>query len=89
MCQSIQTAPLPFVTMERELITSWWTVSPSGNWSDDNASGRHFAEMLIAEMRVTQNPLLLKHVVQSMCEQKTRSGIEVGFLHQIAELAMR
>ncbi|MBX3476682.1 MAG: hypothetical protein KF910_03690 [Brevundimonas sp.] len=60
-----------------------WAVSPSGDYADECATGRAYADEIRAEIEAG-NPAILGHVVQAIAGRPW-SGIEVGFFHRIAE----
>ena len=80
---------LPFVCLTKT-GKDYWNVagSESGDWKKDNALGRDMAARLIDCMHQTEAPFLLGHVVNAMADKKRIEGIEIGFLHGIAEAAM-
>jgi len=74
---------LPFVRMEEE-YQDLWAVTPTDDWSEDNKTGRRYADLFMDE----HNPSLLPHIVRRMVEKQQFGGIETGFMHRIAERAM-
>ena len=75
---------LPFTTTDDGKIC-YWAVEGSGEWGADNATGRGHADALIADMKATDFPGTLAHVVHAMIDRGTFGGVEVGFLNQIAQ----
>ena len=77
---------LPFIkTDSNGQVISTWSVSPSGDYSADCATGRkHFRELLMVIYN-TGNELLLSRVLTGQAAVfSTWSGIEIGFHQQMA-----
>lgn len=69
---------------EPESGKSFWMVSPSGDWSKDNETGRAYALQFARAMAETKNFFMLQRIVSDMPSEHT--GIEVGFLSAIASM---
>ena len=65
-----------------------WAVSPTGDWSADNARGRELARKLLAHMRGNEAPNALGVVIKAMIACGAYTGVEVGFLTTIASAAI-
>lgn len=83
-------AALPFV---REIDGSLdcWVPRVSGDWSQDQATGRHYAARLCAAIQAAQAPFLLPVVARAIRQDAARrqasEGVLVGMLDQITEIA--
>ncbi|MBY0430774.1 MAG: hypothetical protein K2Q10_06230 [Rhodospirillales bacterium] len=80
---------LPFVRKGKKAEAAFWAVTPSGNWSKDCETGRNYAVMLATHMLAHRQRHLLGWVLSDMARVMSRrgvplSGIEVGFLREIA-----
>jgi len=75
---------LPFIQADTT-GKKFWAVTPTDDYAADNATGRAYADALIAYMKETGAVNLLGSIVRSMMESRTYGGIEVGFMHRIAE----
>lgn len=78
---------LPFVSVGSKTI--FWKPVRSGNYEVDCATGREYAENLLAFMRKNQNPLILRSVIQSMNSQDALGGVEIGFLTRLGTELLR
>lgn len=77
-------AKLPFVTATLGTATRLWDVTPTRNWSDDNATGAAYAQALIDHMKEHDAPFVLGHVVKALPPPAEWTGIEIGFVQGIA-----
>lgn len=75
---------LPFVTETKDGL-NLWAVEPTGDYSEDCATGRLMASILLDHMQDCNSPSLLAHVVKDM--PATFSGTEIGFFSEVAECA--
>lgn len=75
---------LPFVTETKEGLCLW-AVEPTGDYSEDCATGRMMASLLLDHIQATNSPFLLGYVVKEM--PKEMSGTEIGFFSEVAECA--
>lgn len=80
---------LPFVRQTFGAAVRLWVVEPSGDWAEDNITGRDYADLLLAYIRVNGNLPLLGMV----CREIGRvggawTGVEAGFFQRIAERSM-
>lgn len=85
----IKIRDLPFVAKRRpdgEPGRHFWSVTPTGDYATDCLIGRQYALEAVHYMRVTGCPPLLTWIVLDMPRRQDRSGIEVGFLHTVAEM---
>jgi hypothetical protein len=83
---AVQTEPpalLPFVTR-----ASLWQPATTGNWAEDNATGREHAEALLHLIAETNTHPMLGQVVQAIAKSGQWGGVEVGFFQRIAERAV-
>lgn len=79
-------AALPFVTSKLGVATRLWDVTPTSDWSADNARGRDYADAAIACMVEHQAPTLLPNIVKAIrLSDSPWTGLEVGFFQRIAE----
>lgn len=62
-----------------------WDPSQTGDWAADNATGRRYAAAMFTLMTVTQNPMPFVRLMRVMIDKGTAGGVEVGFLHAVAE----
>jgi hypothetical protein len=78
----------PFVLAKGAVIQRLWSVRPTPDYAADNATGRGYAEILLAHMRENAIPGLLAMVIKDMRQSLSPwSGIEVGFFQRVAEHA--
>lgn len=84
-------ARFPFVTTRRDGSLDAWDVRDTGDWADDNARGRHFADLTAEVTRRTQMPDFFRSVVASMVEEPARfegsRGHWTGFLTEVATIS--
>lgn len=80
-------AQLPFVTARLGAATVMWDVTPTRNWSDDNATGAVYAQALIDHMAEHEAPFVLTHVIKALPPPGDWTGVEVGFVQGIASAA--
>lgn len=78
---------LPFVRTAEGFPPRLWVTAPSGAWSEDNATGHDYAEVLLAHIASNDVSHLLGQVVQAIAATGRWGGIEVGFFHRIADRA--
>ena len=64
---------------------NFWVVSPSGNYTEDCATGRKLALEYLQFIRRAALPL--QWIVFDMPRQAERTGIEVGFLSAVTKAA--
>lgn len=64
--------------------TSMWAPSRGGNWAEQNARGRRYAEELMALITETENMALLGAVVADMRKTPQADGVEAGFWYRIS-----
>lgn len=75
---------LPFIAHDVDgRVTSTWVVTPSGDYSEDCATGRQYFEMVV--QRRDENPLLPMRVIQGMIAKGECGGVEIGFLTALSE----
>ncbi len=78
---------LPFVRRSEDAV-DFWNVEPTGNYRQDFETGQAYARQLIKDIAAPNGiPAMLTWVVAAMPEKRT--GIESGFLWEIAELAAK
>lgn len=65
-----------------------WLVQETGDWNRDNAQGRGFADQCVEHMRENDAPMVLGYVVEAMLHKGRYGGVEVGFFHRIAQIAI-
>ncbi len=65
-----------------------WSPDTSGDYAANCEKGRKYADEVVAAMRDNDNPALLGSIVRSFGKDESRHGIEVGFLHRIAEYTL-
>lgn len=80
---------LPFADLQAH-PRQWWKVEETGDWAEDNATGRHYAVLMVRYMRAHQAQPALAYVISAMIEhrsdkEKPLGPIEVGFLGGIAD----
>ena len=72
---------LPFVRADDRGVLNYWSVTPSGNPIEDDATGFEYGRQFIAFMeQIEDHPQLLVHVYHDMAKSGQISGIETGFL---------
>ena len=80
---TITAAHLPFVQGR-----NYWSVTPSGDYADDCATGRAYARDALLWMVCGDFGAMLGYIVQAMPRGTNMGGIEIGFLQGIADAAM-
>ena len=63
-------------------------IQPSGNWAQDNESGRKLANALIDAARTDANPCIITAALRDIAKRGIYGGVEVGFSFALAEAAM-
>ena len=84
-------ADLPFVTFTNKTFNPW-SVTPSGDWARDCATGRAYAEALIEHVRAEDDGALFAQVLLAIGAHvavNAKTGLETGFLASIAAAACR
>jgi hypothetical protein len=77
-------------TASDELTRGRWSVAETGQWNRDNERGEKLANECVDYMIRHDNYLpLLSDVIHDMVDKGRFGGVEVGFMHQIAALAIR
>lgn len=77
---------LPFVECaENGAVISTWKVEPSGDYSKDCVTGRHYFEQLLRAIETNGNILLLSRVIEGQVKAGQWGGIEIGFNQAMAE----
>ena len=66
-----------------------WEPDESGVYALDNKIGRTHADQCVDLMRRQGNPSILSHVVKDMVGRGRYGGVEVGFMHRVADHAVR
>lgn len=85
MLNNVQQTPEIFKTLSFANWPSLWSVEPTGDWAEDNKTGRAYAEELIAYMQERNAPNVLAAVVRDMVKQgRDVAGIETGFFQVIS-----
>jgi len=74
---------LPFVKG-----ADFWSVEPTGNWSEDTRTGRSYADEFIAFAQKEDAANVLGSVVRSMIGHGAYGGIEAGFMSGVAARAI-
>lgn len=70
------------------IVTSAWCVTPTGDYSLDCRTGGDYFRSLLALATANDNIMLITTVLQALVTSTTvLSGIEIGFLQAVAELA--
>lgn len=80
---------LPFVQSTDEGAICMWNAEESGAYALDTKIGRGHADQLIDLMARKDNPTLLGRVVKDMIAGGRYGGVEVGFMHRIADRSIR
>lgn len=75
---------LPFIAANADGTRSFWSVTPSGDYAADCATGRDFAGQALAHIAAAGFPPLLGHIVKAM-RSSDWTGIETGFCQALAE----
>lgn len=75
---------LPFV-QSRDI----WVPERTRIWSQDNQTGRSYADALVDYMREFDAPCVLGYVIQAIANKGVFEGVEAGFMQRLSELAMR
>lgn len=83
MTPNVTTNILPFVQGTR-----LWVTAPTGDWAQDNETGRGHADVLVDHIAEHGPPTLLAWVAKAIVEHGAWTGVEVGFFHRIAERAV-
>ena len=65
------------------VVSSWWNVTSSDDYAADCEIGREYARQFIRAARINEAHVALPHIVSAFPTKL--SGIEVGFLQEIAE----
>ncbi len=81
---------LPFVAdigKGKKKRRSFWHVRPNGDYADECLMGRAYAIEALQYMMASGWSQLLTQAVMEMPRKKDRSGVEIGFLSQIADFA--
>jgi hypothetical protein len=77
---------LPFIKKKRDRIL-FWSVTPTGDYVKDCQMGREYAALALKYMVEADFKPLLTWCLMDMPRKKDCSGIEVGFLEFLAEIA--
>ncbi len=80
---------LPFVVAHADGQKNLWSVQAAGDWASDCVTGADYGSTLLSYMRQADNPSTLGLIVQAMAQRGEWTGVECGFLHAIAEAALR
>ena len=80
----LKVTDLPFVG-NRKGRRCFWKVSPTGKYHEDCLIGKYYALEAMHYMRVKGCPPLLGWITRDMPRQEACCGLEVGFMHAIAE----
>lgn len=68
---------------------SEWQKGISGDWCSDNDLGRHRANSLAANIKMTGNYPALARFMKLLADEKQFGPVEIGFFQRIAELVAR
>ena len=80
---------LPFAVFgEDGRIAKFWNVHPSGDWSEDNWTGREFAKLALQFVSENDRPIMMRRMLQEMMGESELSGIAVGFIQELTEKAV-
>ena len=66
-------------------VADLWSPEITGNWRIDTSQGKVYADELVAQIRESNNPTILGHLIKSMIGKGSWSGVEVGFFHRCSE----
>jgi hypothetical protein len=78
---------LPFTAKDAsDAITSMWTVITTGDYAEDNALGRNYANDTMSYIVATDSCGVLYQIAKAQSRHKM-GGIEIGFWTQIALFA--
>lgn len=83
--QAVKDLPFVDATATEVLL---WSVQPTGDYSTDCATGARYARAMLTVIRTHQTPQLLGNVVCAMPPRAKWTGIEIGFLTEIATRAV-
>jgi hypothetical protein len=76
---------LPFVRHDRETDTlNLWAPERSGDYSEDSARGRAYADALVNHIATTEAFPLLGQIAQRITESGRWDGVEIGFFSGLA-----
>lgn len=67
----------------------YWSPQVTGDWSTDCATGRRYADEMLARIRKNENPTALGHIVKAMVGHGQWGGVEVGFFQRLSEDLLR
>lgn len=70
---------LSFSTGKKNL----WSPRRTGNYADDTAMGRQYADELLAHMRLKECPLAFGQVMRAITESGTYDAVEIGFCSRL------
>ena len=59
-------------------------ILPSGNWANDNATGRKLAAKYVADARTLNDPCLINAALRGIANAGRWTGVEVGFAFGLA-----
>jgi len=77
---------LPFVrSRKRGGGRCFWSVTPTGKYSEDYAQGRAWARLVIPLLKFNVGPPLLSWIVADMAAAGERNGLVLGFMREIAD----
>lgn len=85
--ETLKWAGLPFVSITRvgkAVEPCFWSVTSSADHGSDLAKGREYALQLLAYIRETGDTQILSLTVDALPEEAQRTGLERGFLTEIA-----
>lgn len=80
---------LPFVSSQNGRPINLWVTPETGEYSLDTAFGRQCADAVLDYMAQSENPTILGKIVRDMILGGRYGAVEVGFIHRIAEVAVR
>ena len=79
---------LPFVLTVGTVVTDYWArPAETGDWAQDNWTGRSYANALVGACNDGQLGMVLSHVASAITEKGQYGGIEVGFFNRLGEIA--
>lgn len=84
--EHVKVTDLPFVKDRKGKPRSFWHVAPTGRYAEDCIIGRYYALEAVAYMRLKSFPPLLGWIARDMPRADDFTGVEIGFMHGIAEL---
>lgn len=79
--------PASYINYETHLpdTVDFWCPTITGDWAEDNARGRAYADEAMGRLACHQNPTVLGHIIKSIIGKASWSGVEVGFFHRVSE----